>query len=138
MAFHDVERGVFKGAAALISTVQVRISKSTPGTAAITISQDVYKKVGEPMFFNIMLGSGEHSGFIALIPRNSKGASSYKAFSTSPTGKACVISISAKKLGLVSKAIATTKLPFEITSDGIIADIRPARNASSAIASLAA
>lgn len=129
MAFQEIERGVFQGKEALSNTVSVAVSKSTPSVAAISISADIFKKVGEPMFFNVLIGTGEHSGFIALIPRNTKGASSYKPIR--PSSKSLAkFSISAKKLGLVSKAIGIIPLPFEITSDGIIADIRPARKAS--------
>ena len=127
MSFHEIERGEFKGRAPLKNIVQVH----TNGTAALSfaIAGDIAKKIGDPIFINILLGSGEHSGYVAFIPRNVRGPASYKVCrqASRPTAR---FSIHPKKLGVVARKIAPTILPHEITEDGLIVDIRPLRQPS--------
>lgn len=134
MAFHEIERGMFKGNSALTNTVKVRIAKSFHQNAVIVISGDIDKKVGEPMFFNLLIGSGEHSGFIALVPRNSKGSASYKI---NRVGKCATVTVSARKIGLLPSTFSC-EVPYEITADGVVFDIRPARDAQKTPALMAA
>lgn len=124
MAFHEIERGSWKTREALKDTVGVWVSAQ--GVASITISGDLYKKIGSPAFVKVMLGSGEHSGFVALIPRNMP-AGAYKVTKTSAGSAQMKLSITASRLGLLRDKRPTMHLPHEITEDGLIVDLRPIR-----------
>lgn len=125
MAFHEIERGEFRGREALKNAVQAHMSKSA-GSITVAIAGEIDSKIGNPMFINCLIGSGEHSGFVALIPRNVRGAASYK-LNRQASRTTARFSIHPKKIGVVARQIAPLKLPFEITEDGLIVDIRPLR-----------
>lgn len=133
MAFHEIERGVFGASRPALSNA-VKVHSSNRGQIfTFSIARDIYRKLGAPMFLNVLIGSGEHSGFIAMIPRNTRGSASYKM----TTGKGCVtprFSIHPKKIGVVPRMVEATKIPFEITEDGLIVDIRVLRQPSLAVA----
>lgn len=125
MAFTAIEKGLGKyGRKRLENTVSVTVQAA--GTSFITLSGDVVQRLGNPPYVKVMLGSGEHSGFIALIPRNMPGETSYKMLKNGgQSGHTKRLAIYAKKIGLVIEKTPVTTVPFEITEDGLIVDLRP-------------
>lgn len=123
MAFHEIQRGVFAGKKALTNSVKVAVTSVKTGAVHITVSRDVLAKIGDPMFLSVLIGEDEHAGRVALVPRNSRSASSYKiSRPVSSCGKIC---LSANKLGIGKVMIKTTPVNFDITPDGVVIDLRP-------------
>ncbi len=134
MAFQEIERGTFAGRKALVDSVRVQ---SKNGTAAVIISNDIFKKLGAPNFLRVMIGSGEHQGFVAIIPRNMPSSGTYKpnvGFNGRGLAK---FSISAKRL-TVPAEVPATDLPYETTDDGLIVDLRQLGKSKPAFATKAA
>lgn len=120
MAFHQVEKGAFAfGLEKLIDTVSVRVSGPT---AHISVSKDIYEKLKSPAAIKVMIGSGENSGFIALIPKEIAVNGCYALHK-----KERKLAISASKIGVVKGTRPTVHVSHEITEDGLIIDIRPLR-----------
>lgn len=124
MAFQEIKRGAWANASALVNTVSFNQTKGS-NSMLVTISQDIDKKLGSPMFISVLIGSGEHAGFVAFIPRNTQSSSAYKV--SRATGKAVRFGISPKRLGVNLTPTGPRSLPFEITSDGLIVDTRQLR-----------
>jgi hypothetical protein len=111
----------------LMNTVKVYRKHGTNGFD-IVVSRDIYQKLGNPAYFHIMVGSGEHSGFAALLPRGGKTGASLKVnIPTSAVG-AVKVAASGNKLGVVTDKIAKpVALPFEVKDEGLIVDLRGIR-----------
>jgi hypothetical protein len=122
MSFLEIEKGKFGGLETVSNRAAVSVYKPC---AKIGVSGDIYKKLGSPTYFKLMLGTGAHSGFVALIPRNMPSASSYKINGNNKSS--FEIAVSPKKIGITSDRRGLTPVPFEITEDGLILDIRPLR-----------
>jgi hypothetical protein len=87
----------------------------------------VFRRLGRPAFVQAMLGTDEHSGFVAFIPRNVRSATTYTV-AVPPGNAAAKIGISSPRLGIVaSKIVGAVDLPFELTEDGLIVDMRKLR-----------
>lgn len=130
MAFQEIERGTFAGRKALQNTVRIEAKN---GNASVVISNDIFTKIGAPNFLRVMIGTGEHKGFVAIVPRNMPSTGTYKpnvGFNGRGLAK---ISISAKRLTVPTDTPAT-ELPYEITEDGVIVDLRPLRKPALAAA----
>lgn len=130
MAFEEISKGRFNGKEAIRN--RVAIAPGYKGSILIRVSNDIYKSVGAPMFFKIGIGSGKHSGLIALIPTSIKSSNSYKpTVSFNGRGQA-TLSVAAKNLGITVDEMTT--LPFEITDAGLAIDVRPLRKPALAAA----
>lgn len=122
MAFYAIEKGAFGG----LNTVSNRAAVAVySGCAKIGVTEDIYKRLGSPAFFKVMIGTREHSGFIAVIPRNMPGTGTYKVHNNNKSS--FEVAISPKKIGILSDNRPLTAVPFEITEDGVVIDIKPLR-----------
>lgn len=122
MAFTEIKRGGFQGRKAIQNTVKIA---PTSNCLKLDVSNDIYTRLGAPTFFKIMRGSGEHDGFIALVPRNVKSDATYKVHVGFNGRGLAKISVSANRIGVRKDAAGS--LPFEITEDGLIVDVRSMR-----------
>jgi hypothetical protein len=129
MAFNEITRGKFCSDR-LVNCVNGRTDKG--GTAAFTVSEDVFRKIGSPVFVSRLVGSLEHAGMVCFIPKSMPGTATTRLSSHS-TSKARYISVPAGHLGLAKMNRPTMSLPFEITSDGLIVDYRPLIAAKSSV-----
>lgn len=121
MAFQEIERGTFAGRQALQNTVRIQARN---GGAIVNISNDIFTKLGTPNFLRVMIGTGEHKGFVAIIPRNMPSTGTYTPNVGFKGRGLAKFSISAKRLTVPSE-LPATELPYEITEDGLVVDIRP-------------
>lgn len=120
MAFNEIEKG--EGLReALTNTVKFHTSKTV---GLFTMSGDVFEKMGSPGFLRVLLGDGEHSGYVALIPRQVPGKNTY---SLVPSGRCWKFAISARKIGVTAGKRPGRSMPFEITDDGLVVDLRSVR-----------
>lgn len=123
MAFEEVTKGAFIGKKAATNRVLIAFNKA--GTIAIRVSNDVFTRVGSPMFFKVAVGTGQHEGLVALMPTNMKTASAYRvAVSHNGKGQAS-IGMSPKTISV--KGSGNVEVPFEITDAGIAIDVRALR-----------
>ena len=120
MAFHQIEKGkIAFGLIKLVDTVSVHVSAAS---AYITLSKDIFEKLKSPAAIKVMIGSGENSGFIALIPKEIAVNGCYTVLKNHRK-----FAILATKIGLVKGTRPTVHVPHEITEDGLILDLRPLR-----------
>ena len=116
MAFNEVIKGEFMGREAAYNSVRAYTRK---GTVKFSISKDIMDRLGNPMFFRVAVGTGQHSGLVALIPTRAKSPNAYCIHATNGT-----VSVTASKIGNLT-AEKTIKIPHEITDDGLVVDVRP-------------
>lgn len=116
MSFTEISKGQFGETKAINS---IRVASYQSGSGKVCISSDILEQVGSPMFFKIAVGEGKHSGFLALIPTRTKSKNSYSIHRAQGH-----LTISSKKTGLPMSLFGSTKVPHEITDDGIVIDIR--------------
>lgn len=135
MSFHAVERGVHIGSRrAKVNTVSV--APAAPkgrktGSVTFFISRDIFQKIGAPRFLSVLLGSDEHSGYLAFVPKSMPSGSTYKVFLPEKGRGSARIGISSKKVGIrLDNLTGTHALPFEITDDGLVIDLRHVRSAA--------
>lgn len=113
MAFQELQKGHDRKK--LVGTASVRKAGST---CFITVSSDIYKKLGEPSFAKFHLGTGEHEGLLLLSPTKARAKNVY---TFSP--KTRTIPISAAAIGLSGSGnLRTTRLSNQVTEDGLIID----------------
>lgn len=123
---------------ALSNTVKAYKVSGRKGKSAFTlvIARDVYARLGSPAYFYVMVGTGEHSGYIALRPRGGKTSSSLKVVTSGSNNIngsnniAVKLTVSVNKVGVDADKIGKpVTLPFEVTQDGLVVDLRGIRPA---------
>ncbi len=122
MAFHEVEKGAFSFG--LKKLVDVISFSSNGATGQFTLSSDIFEKLGKPLAAKVMIVSGEHSCFIAILPKAVAVNGCYSIHKRERK-----FSISLARIGLIKGKRSAVRVPHEITEDGLIIDIRPLRNA---------
>lgn len=134
MAFHEIDRGSrFSGRGPMRN--KVRIYRVGPSQTCLVLSEDINKAIGSPTYLNVLVGAGEHSGYLALVPSATQTHSSYAVAKNNPKSRAVKIGISPKKIGVVTTLLEKggADLPFEITEDGLIVDLRGLRSKTTSI-----
>lgn len=115
MAFTEITKGKFAGKEQAVDSVRVYVRGKLN---KVIISRDILKTLGNPIFFRVAVGSGKHAGFVALIPTRAKSPNAYRVHD-----KLGCIGFMSSEVGPLSEG-RTTKVPHEITDDGLVIDVR--------------
>lgn len=127
MAFTEIEKGIFQnGTRKSISPVRM---VSSGITATFVISAELMKQIGDKPFAKLLLGSGEHDGLFAVIPQQDKTKNAYR-FGRYGKMRGSRLAVGLGTLRLPAVKIKPVNLPFEITEDGLVIDIRKLRKPS--------
>jgi hypothetical protein len=132
MAFQEIDPAAGVGPRAKINTVS--IWSAADGACFLVLSGDIYEQIGAPPFARLLLGSGEHAGLVAVVPQTMASDASYKFIRMNPAAKQYKVTVASAKIGIPRAKRQTTSLPFEITEDGLIVDLRQLRKPALAAA----
>ena len=122
MAFHDLPKSTRGRHDKLKNTVTAAIYNA--GVIVFRVSEDLHRKMGAPSFVSVLVGDGEHTGRIAIIPKHMKTDKTVRA--AAPKNSSAVnILVSAGRVGVSKARRGTVTLSHDITDDGLIVDIRP-------------
>jgi hypothetical protein len=122
MAFVELPKTKTFGRNALGNTVRAHVQNT--GTVVIRVSADIYEKMGAPAFCRVMVGTDDHTGRIAVLPRAMKTAET-RALKLLKGNKSPIFDVGAKRIGVNTTPRKTITLPHEISEHGLIIDVRP-------------
>lgn len=124
MAFREIARSeyVSTGRTPQAGTVNALILKT--GQIRFALAEDISESLGKPEAVRIMIGDGEHTGHIAIVPATPSKSGSFKVRRASRSRQS-VIFVGAKRLSIPPFKRSTVSLPFKASPTGIVVDVRP-------------
>lgn len=123
MAFEDLPARKNFGRDKLVNTVKAATTKN--GGVNFRVSRDIVEKMGSPSFVRVLVGTGQHAGKIAVIPRHMKSDQSVIFRPGNPNSQAFMFTVGSTRLGIATANRSTITLSHEITDDGLVVDVRP-------------
>jgi hypothetical protein len=120
MPFQDLKSNRTGGSRdPLTNRVAMQKSKAKHAPATISISCDLYNKIGAPGYVRLQSGTGEHEGMLLIRPAGIKSKTTIKVRSTSKNGQRFV-SVSGNRLDMEGKGFRTTVCAHDLVDEGLV------------------